>query len=570
VNRRQQLVLRWTGWSIVPGERDVEGLTDELARGLPDDLPELRFVDHAERLPLGTQFAGARTKRLPEDMGGGLALADLDDDGDLDLLLVGSGAFPGGGPHRLLRNDTAAGGAPTFSDVSAGSGLPGPLMGNAACVGDPDGDGDLDVVITHIDGLVLLRNEGGLRFTDATAQSGLAGADKWCAGAAFGDVDGDGDLDLYVCRYVDFRDEPGGSVAPQYGLQIPYSLNPSSFSPLPNLLYLNDGTGVFSGGVDVASERGVANDIGRSLGVVFADFDLDGRDELYVANDVSDNVLYRATSNGDAPVRFEDISHQSATADYRGAMGLAVRDADGDGDDDFFVTHWVAQENGFYRNLWFDDLGPGGNVLFMDHADMLGLGAVALDFVGWAAEFADLDLDGRPDLVVANGSTLEVKKDRSRLKPERPLVFWNGGERGFFDVGRAWGEDPGIPRVRRGGAVGDIDGDGDADLVFGALDGAPSVLINDGAPRGRPLFVRLRAPAPNNRGVGARVTVRVGDRRQTAQMRSAPGYCSAGPLELCFGLGDSTEDAVVTVRWPDGTETETSYPAGETRIEVER
>ncbi len=591
MNRRQTLVLQWTGWSLVatlvalglamwsgrrddreiaPGERDVAGLTDKLARDVPDDLPSLRFVDHAARLALQPQFVGVRTQRLPEDMGGGLALADLDGDGDLDLLLVGTGTFPDGGPHRLLRNDTPAGGALALTDVTADSGLPGPLMGNAACVADTDADGDLDVLLTHLDGLVHLRNDGGLHFTDTTAESGLANAEGWCAGAAFGDVDADGDLDLYVCRYVAFRDEPGAATAKQYGLQIPYSLNPSSFSPLANLLYLGDGAGTFTGGVDLAFERGVANDVGRSLGAVFADFDLDGLDELYVANDVSDNVLFSATTDGDGVRQFADVSHRSATADYRGAMGLTVRDVDGDGDDDFFVTHWIAQENGFYRNLWFDERGAGGNLLFIDHADRLGLGALALDFVGWSTEFADLDLDGRPDLVVANGSTLEERADRANLVGERPLFFWNGGATGFFDAGLAWGSVVDLPRVHRGGAVGDLDGDGDLDVVLGSLAGPPSVLINDGPPRGASLFVSLRGPARNTFAVGARVTVRCGESTQSAEMRSAPGYCSSGPLALCFGLGTETDEVLVTVRWPDGVETEQRVPAGDTRVEVRR
>ncbi len=595
MNRRTALVWRWSVLSVLctaaaaaavvwiareddravaPGERDVEGLTDELARSLPADAPTLLLRDVSALVPARPQFAGPRGRELPEDMGGGLALADLDGDGDLDLLVVGTAPLPNPGVCQLLRNDTPAGETLSFTDVTETAGLPADVTGMGAAVIDADGDGDLDVVVSHASGVRFLRNDGDLRFSDITTDAGLAGDFGWCSGVAVGDADADGDLDLYVCRYVNYSSEVSKGETAQYGRHIPSSLNPSSFDAVPNLLFLNDGDGkcTFTGGLETAQAFGVENPTGRSLGALFADFDHDGRTDIYVANDVSDNAMLQGQAPDDAGTgpRYADVSYESATADYRGAMGLAIADVDGDSDDELFVTHWIAQENGFYRNLLIDSRGVGGRLLFMDDADRVGLGAVALDAVGWATDFVDLDLDGRLDLFVANGSTLEEETPDRPLVRERPFVFWNAGDSGFFDVGTAWGQALGTPRVLRGGAAGDLDRDGDLELVFGTLEGGPLVLLNEGAPRGRPLRVTLRGRTPNRFGVGARVTVECGETRQTRDMRSAPGYLTAGPLELVFGLGAATNEATVIVVWPDGEETRVRAEADVREIEVVR
>jgi hypothetical protein len=211
----------------------------------------------------------------------------------------------------------------------------------------------------------------------------------------------------------------------QEGTAVPYTLNPSSYAPQRNLLFRNDGTGRFT---EVARQLGVDNPEGRSLSALWHDLDDDGWLDLYVANDISDNVLYHNVKG-----RFEDISHPAWVADYRGAMGLTAGDWNRDGDDDLFITHWLAQENALYDSLLKDT----GRFTFADSADMSGLGQIALPMVGWGTEFVDFDADGWLDLVVANGSTLETDREPKLLVPQNPFLFWNRRGEFFYDSGAA-------------------------------------------------------------------------------------------------------------------------------------
>jgi hypothetical protein len=234
----------------------------------------------------------------------------------------------------------------------------------------------------------------------------------------------------------------------------------------------------------------VSNPTGRSLSALWHDFDDDGWLDLYVANDVSDNVFYHNTGEG-----FEDISHPAFVADYRGAMGLAAGDWNDDGDDDLFITHWVAQENALYDSLLVD-LGPptdgGPAVRFMDAADMVGLGQIALQRVGWGTAFADFDSDGRQDLVVANGSTFETAADPKGLRPQASFLFWNRDGQAFDDLTPML---PALatPHVSRGIAVSDYDNDGDVDIAIVDIDGGVRLLRNDFETDANWLKLRLRA-----------------------------------------------------------------------------
>ncbi|MHC4490561.1 MAG: FG-GAP-like repeat-containing protein [Planctomycetota bacterium] len=527
------------GEEEVPTEGLVPGVTNVLARQIPADAPQFRFT--AVPLPW-RHFPGVRTHRLPEDMGSGVAMEDLDGDGRKDLFFVNSaplGAKPP--PCALFANRG------DFRFERVATELP-ELFGMGVASADYDSDGDFDLYVTGYGGNVLLRNDGEFRFTDVTAEAGVAGA-GFSSGACWGDVDADGDLDLYVCRYVVF-DENAPAVESQRGsLSLPATLNPSGFPSESNLLYLSEG-GRFR---EAAEERGIANAGGKSLGALFVDFDRDGKLDLYVANDVTDNVMYRGLGGG----KFEDISHASGTADWRGAMGLATGDPDRDGDLDLFVTHWKPEENALYVRE--------EGVLFREDSLRTYLGPPGRGRIGWATDFVDLDLDGRPDLYVVNGSTFERPEARTQLVPMYPQLFWNGGAR-FWDLAPRAGPALQRPIVGRGGTAGDLDGDGDIDLVFVVHGGEPLLLRNDTVTDGGHLVVVVRGSAPNLFGCGAEVSVEAGGQRQVQAVGAKVSYLSSGPHDAHFGLGAAGFADRVAVRFPSGRVVERRRVRAGTRV----
>ncbi|RMH01302.1 MAG: hypothetical protein D6702_11830 [Planctomycetota bacterium] len=566
-------VLLWPrqGDKYRPGER-VEGVRDTLGRDLPEDHPPVAFREVSEEAGLAGfhHFPARRSGLLPEDMGSGVALGDADGDGWTDVFLANlagplagleSGWDGGGGACAFYRNR----GDGTFEDRSREAGLDLQALANGAAWGDFDGDGDLDLFVSCYGHCRLFRNQGGLRFRDVSAESGVAEAEGFWTGIATGDYDRDGDLDLYVCGYVRFRPEAGagGGTAMQYGTAIPALLNPSVFEPERNLLLRNRGDGSFE---EVAAAAGVADAAGRGLGATFSDFDNDGWLDLYVANDVSDNALYRNRGDG----TFEDRTTAALVGDYRGAMGMAVVDFDRDQDLDLFITHWVAQENALYENV-AAELAPTGDerrtrrLLFMDQADRFGLGQVALDMVGWATGFFDFDNDGLRDLFVVNGSTIPDDDDPSLLRPQRPQLFWNaGGERGFFELGAAAGPFFTRPLVGRGGAHFDYDLDGRLDLLLLEHGGGAHLLHNESDRAGGAVLLRLRQRQGLRFAEGASVVVKWAGHAMVDQLGAQGSYLSQHAVgELAFGLGDAPRLDEVVVRWPDGaTDRAGPFPAG--------
>jgi hypothetical protein len=414
---------------------------------------------------------------------------------------------------------------------------------------------------------------------------------------SWGDFDNDRDLDLYVCGYVQYveneADIARGEV--QQGVFVPFTLNPNSYPGGLNALFRNNGDGTFT---DIAPELKVTNPEGRSLGALWHDLDDNGWLDLYVANDVSDNVFYYNRGG-----TFEDLSHPALLADYRSAMGLAVGDYNRDGDDDLFITHWVAQENALYDSLCVDfskqsGAGVSGNVSgsltaraapagspahprthsptpenspptltaalpanptksplrFMDLADMRGLGQIALQFVGWGTEFVDLDADGWLDLVVANGNTLEFDGPIPRkLKPQEPFLFWNQRGEHFFNL-TPLNKSLAEPHVSRGLAVSDYDNDGDMDFVL-VHHGEGAQLFRNDMQTGHWLKVRLRSRLKDGRplgfGDGSKVIAHAGG----AVLRravSSVSYLSQSSRTLHFGLGAATKVDRLEVRWHAG------------------
>ncbi|MHC5114984.1 MAG: FG-GAP-like repeat-containing protein, partial [Planctomycetota bacterium] len=534
-----------------PGE-DLPEITRTLARNLPEGAPAPRLVDVTAEAGLeGFRcFAGARSSQLPEDMGPGAAWGDFDNDGDPDLFLASNGgsieADPATwAPCALYENR----GDGTFERVDAFEELR--LLGMGAAWGDADGDGWLDLVVAGYDRLILLRNDRGRLARDETFPT----PPGFWTGVAWGDVDNDRDLDLYVCGYVQYvrSDADRARASRQFGTVVPYTLNPSSYEPERNLLLRNDGTGTFE---EVAEELGVANEGGRSLGALWHDFDEDGWLDLYVANDVSDNAFYHNRAG-----QLVDVSHPAWVADYRGAMGLAVADYDRDGDEDIFITHWVAQENALYDSLLVEmrkmELdatdAPAAPLRFVDSASAKGLGQIAVQRIGWGAEFADFDGDGWPDLVVANGSTFETEGEVKKLVPQNSFLFWNREGAYFHDLSGACAAFS-TPRVSRGLALADYDLDGDQDVLFVHRDGGVQLLRND-MQTGNWITLRLRSQGQDGRptgfGDGATIVASVGDAVLRRAVVSA-SYLSQSSRTIHLGLGGASSVDQLEVRWVGG------------------
>jgi hypothetical protein len=563
--RRRQFILKYTllGLSLVaaasaallwlrprsqpyaPGE-PIEGLTSELERRIPPGYRPVKFTDAAAQAGLNFRhFPGRRTSQLPEDMGSGAAWGDYDQDGDPDLYLCDIVNGSAGGGDRLFRNDGGA-----FADVTAQAGVGYQGLSMSPAWADFDNDHDLDLVVATYGPILLYRNRGDGTFEEVSRAAGLSPFQGFWTGVSWADYDRDGLVDFYVCGYVKYRFDPAllQRASRQYEALVPVSLNPSSYPPERNLLFRNNGDGTFR---EVGRQAGVENATGRSLSASWADFDGDGWPDLYVANDISDNALFRNLGNG----KFQDVSYSALVADYRGAMGLAVGDWDHDGDQDIFVTHWIAQENAFYWNQRFRRGGGSapGPLRFTDIADMVGVGQISLNYIGWGTSFFDCDNDGRPDLFVVNGSTFQEQSDPSRLVPMKNQLFWQKSpEDGFFEVGAASGAVFQEKHVGRGAALADYDDDGDVDLVVLNHGEPPLLLRNEDGNRNRWLKVRVRPGKSRHNGFGAVVEIEAAGGRQFQEMGSQSSYLSQNALEAHFGLGTAAQVDRVKVRFPSG------------------
>ncbi len=551
-----------------PDEK-LDEVTSSLSARLPPEAPRPKFTDETARAGLGAfrNFTGNRTSQIPEDMGPGLAWGDFDNDGFDDVFLVSAGGALTLPEENLLACELWRNrGDGTFQKVETFPELR--IRGMAAAWGDYDGDGLLDLVVTGYDTLQLFHNEGGGKFVRDARFPNPKG---FWAGASWGDYDNDRRLDLYICGYIQYAvtEADRNKVSMQVSTAVPFTLNPASFPPGTNLLFHNNGDGTFT---ETAAALGVANPEGRSLAAVWHDFDDDGWLDLYVANDVSDNVFYHNERG-----RFLDISHAAWVADYRSAMGIAVGDFDRDGDDDMFVTHWVAQENALFESHWANYAAARTNppvfsrtnspLRFTDIADMKGVGQMALPFVGWGTEFVDLDGDGWLDLAVANGSTIEFQGVApKKLQPQQAFLLWNRRGGLFHDLAPLHPSFA-AKHVSRGLAVADFDHDGAMDIAVTDLGEGVRLLRNE-MQAGRWLKARLRnvnaRGQPLGFGEGCTAIAHAGG----AVLRRTVGggsYLSQSSHTLHFGLGTATNVDWIEVRWiGGGTNRWTNLTAGTT------
>jgi tetratricopeptide (TPR) repeat protein len=527
--------------------RVVDSLRDP-GRQLPPGAPEPRFTDVTQAAGLSSfrQFQGPRTSQLPEDMGSGVAWGDFDNDGLDDLFVVSGGGaldLPASqrAPSVLYRNL----GDGRFEKVQD---FPDPrILGMGAAWGDYNNDGWLDLVVTGYDTIILFRNDHGHLVRDKSFPSPKG----FWTGLSWGDYNRDGYLDLYVCGYVKYKPgEPNSSAnSTQFGLEVPFTLNPASYEPERNLLFRNNGNGTFT---EAAQELGVANPEGRSLSALWHDFDGDGWLDLYVANDISENKLYLNRRG-----KFVDGGRGAWVEEYRGSMGLAAGDFDRDGDDDLFISHWVAQGYALYQSLLSEQKGMAdeSELHFTDVAANMGIGQPSLQEIGWGASFVDFDSDGWPDLVVANGSTFEQKETSPRrLAPLASFLFWNA-QGSFFNDLAPWNRAFSQPHVSRGLAVADFNNDGEADVAIVDQGEGVRLLRND-IPQGNWAEFRLHSRVPGSGdplgfGDGATVIARVGGVPLRRSVGSS-SYLSQDSHRVHMGLGAATRIDRLEVRWLRG------------------
>ncbi len=528
----------------------------QVGQPAPGSWP-VRFVDVAAEAGLThaiTYGDPSRKRFIIETNGCGVAMIDLDDDGWLDLVtLNGTQLEPGG------RRDRAwpAGQAPRirlyrnvrgrFVDATASSGLDRIGWASSLCAGDADGDGRVDLFITSFGRNVLYRHLGQGRFEDVTRRAGLeTGRDRWGSGCSLLDVDRDGDLDLFVANYLSLdlatAPEPGqGANCSWKGL--PVNCGPKGLATDTNLLYRNNGDGTFT---DVSVASGIARVTGRySMTAAAADLDGDGWVDIYVATDSTAAILYRNNHDG----TFTDVALPSGAAyNELGApqagMGLALGDIDADGALDILKTHFADDVPALYRNR--------GRGQFEDVAAQLGLG-VQNRFVQWGAGLPDLDNDGWMDVFYVTGNVYpEIEAALPQYPHRSPrIVFRNAGGR-FVDVTAASGPGVTTPQSSRGAAFGDVDRDGDVDVLVMNMNAPPSLLRNDATSGHHWLTVRLEGTRSNRQGIGATVLVTSGGRTQARAVLSQTSYYSVDDLRPSFGLGAATRADRIEVRWPSG------------------
>lgn len=564
-----------------PGTGPIEVKPAPAAFTVPDGPAFYEDVTAASGIDF-TYHNGEETTHyaILESLGGGALLIDYDHDGLIDLFLPGGGYYDGpdkkqikGHPCKMFRNK----GNFQFEDVTEKVGLAaGPVFyTHGGAVGDYDNDGWPDLLVTGFGRVVLYHNEpdgaGGRKFVDVTKKAGLLadgvseeagqpGRHFWSTSAAFADLDGDGYPEIYVCQYVNWSWK-NNQPCHGYTTKVPQDVcPPKQYDARPHALYRNKGDGTF---VECLKEAGLRaepredRDYGKGLGVLIADVDGDGKPDIYVANDTTDNFLYLNRSTP-GHLQFEDRGLELGVArDHNGvpngSMGVDAADWDGTGRPSIWVTNYENEYNALYRNTPMN-----GRLSFTFGTNIAGLSVVGPTFVGFGTVFADVDGDGWEDIVVSNGHVVH-HPIHNNLK-QRPILFLNregpkSGERKFADARNRGGPFFQEDHRGRGLAVGDLDNDGRPDLVFAQVNEPVRILKNVGTGT-HWLGVELAGKGHRDL-VGTKLTLEVGGRKQVRFVKGGGSYCSAHDPRKLFGLGDATAVGKLTVDWPSGGGTET-------------
>jgi hypothetical protein len=504
---------------------------------------DVRFTDITEKAGIKFKHVSSPEKKyIVESMSGGVALLDYDGDGYLDLYLVNSLTVDmvksKQKTRSLLYHNNGDG---TFTDVTDKAGVGDIGWGMGVAIGDYNNDGWDDIYVTCLGPNHLLKNNGNGTFTDVTKKAGV-GDPRWSTGAAFVDYDNDGKLDLFVSNYVDFD----VNNLPEFGQGrtcqfkgIPVQCGPRGLKGAGDSLYHNNGDGTFT---DVSKKAGVSDPDGYyGLGVICSDLDGDGLVDIYVANDSTPNFLYH--NNGDGT--FKDIGFSSGTAvnengSEQGSMGVTLGDYDHDGKLDLFITNFDDDYNTLYHN--------DGKGSFTDVSYAAKVAAVSLPYVGWGTKFFDFDNDGWVDLLVVNGHVYP----QLPTYRQRNLMHRNNRDGTFTEVGEQLGAPFTEKRTGRGAAFGDLDNDGDVDVVINNLDGSTQVLQNEGGNANNSILIKTIGVKSNRDGIGARVKIVSGDLTQIDEVLSGGSYLSQSDLRLHFGLEKRTKVDLIEVHWPSG------------------
>ncbi|HJL84862.1 MAG TPA: CRTAC1 family protein [Candidatus Marinimicrobia bacterium] len=504
----------------------------------------ISFKDMAAEMGLNFvhDHGGTDQKFYVETMGSGCAVLDYDNDGDLDIFFLQGSPLPGWKKKTTLRNQLFRNDGDQFTDVTGESGLGDTSYGIGCAAADYDNDGDTDLYVTNFGPDILYRNEGDGTFADASYAVGISNP-FWSASAAFFDADNDGWLDLFVTNYVEYSLEKNPWCGDQRKDQRAYC-DPDVFMGISDVFYHNNGDGTFS---DMSEKSNVMKGKGKGLGVIPADFDNDGDMDVYVANDKVMNNLFINDGTG---IFKEDALFAGVGFNENGqaeaGMGVDFADYNRDGWLDLFVTNFSGESNTLYRN--------DKNGFLTDVTFAAGLGQPSLEVLGFGTNFVDLDLDGWEDIFVANGHVIDNIElfNPDYTHAQRKQVFMNRGDGTFIDktdeIGGALQE----PKVGRGAAFGDIDNDGDMDVVISNNNGQASLLINEGPPKNNWIGFLLKGRLYNRDAIGARVTVTSGGNSQIATVNPSASYLASNDKRLQFGLGSQAVVNEISIQWPGG------------------
>ena len=502
------------------------------------------FVDvtEASGLDFRHEFGAEHLENILMTTGAGCALFDFDRDGWLDAFLVNGTHLDEKGAasrHGLFRNR----GDGTFENVTAASGITATTYGQGCALGDFDADGFTDLYITNYGPNLLYRNRGDGTFEEVGAEAGVADP-RWSTGAAFFDADGDGDLDLYVAHYVRFQPDMKAvrSSAASRNSGFATFPGPRDYAAEDDRFYRNNGDGSFA---EVSDEVGLVPG-GKGLTVAAGDLDLDGDQDLFVANDTTANFLYQNDGGRFVEVALEAGVAYDLDGNETGAMGVDLADLNDDGRPEISVTNMLMENNNLFLNQ--------GELQFLDEAAPLGLAQRSFLSVGWATCFQDFDHDGRLDGFFTNGHVVEYSSGLSDkiTFPQRNLLFLGTPDGQFRDIADSQGSGLEVPRVSRGAAFGDIDNDGDLDLLVQNAGDRARLYRNELPVNRRWLKVRLRGRAPNTDALGAQVVLKIGGRAIQREVRYAPTYLSSSGPDLHFGLASEADSLTLEITWPSG------------------